>query len=285
MTGLVFLDQRLVPLEEARLSPLNTALFFGESLFETIPVYGGKPLFFKEHLERLKKGALFLGWPSFSRRIYEKAIRLYTAQTTGSFAIRFNLVQETPSPVNPRYFSHKRPRILAVVRPLRHQPEEFHPRTGRIGISPWVVPGSLSVPGQFKWIFYMMIRRDFRLHPQWDEMLRLNEVGHVVDGGAASPLWFLKGTVYAPSLKEGGLESVTREKVLGLCRVLGVRIVEKAWKPSDILAKGGELFFVGSGVGILGASHLQGKPLPSARPMTLRLWQHYRTWALQKTSF
>jgi branched-subunit amino acid aminotransferase/4-amino-4-deoxychorismate lyase len=286
MTALLFLDSKLVPLREARLSPLNTALFFGECLLETIPVYEGKPLFFKEHLDRLEKGCRFLGWPIIPNGRFKKAIQLYAAKPDlpRHFVIRFSLTQEIDPPANPRYFSNKLPRLLAMIRPLRNNLGDFKPVQGKVGVSSWAVPGSNSVPGQFKWIFYMMIRQDFRRHPEWDEMLRLDEKGFVVDGGSSSPLWFVNGTVWAPPLATGGLESVTRKKILELCRRLGVKINEKRWKPSDVI-KQGELFFTGSGVGIMGATHLQGCFLNRSAPFTLRLWQHYRKWAFQKVSF
>ena len=286
MTDLLFLDSKLVPLRKAWFSPLNTALFFGECLLETIPVYGGKPLFFKEHLDRFKRGCRFLGWPMIPRERFKKAIRLYVAEpdVPRHFAIRFSLSQEIDPPANPRHFSTKIPRLMAMIRPLRNDPGNFEPLQGKVGISSWVVPGSNSVPGQFKWIFYMMIRQDFRRHPKWDEMLRLDQKGFVVDGGSSSPLLFAHRTVWAPPLDRGGLESVTRRKILNLCRRLGTKVVEKRWKPSDAL-KHGELFFTGSGVGVMGASHLQGRFLNRPAPFTLRLWQYYRTWALQKASF
>lgn len=284
MTDLLFVDGRLVPLQQARLSPLNTALLYGESLFEAVPVYHGRPLFFRDHFERLEKGCRFLGWPVPARKLFEKAIRLYAARTPGHFIIRFSLAQELDPPAGPRQFSKKLPRLFAMIRPLRHRPEDFNPPSGRAGIGTSSVPGPSAVPGEFKWIFYMMVRRDFRLHPEWDEMLRLNEKGFVVDGGSASPLWAAEGTVYAPPLRHGGLESVTRGKIFGLCRSLRIPVVEKAWRPSDVL-KRGELFFAGSGVGILTISHLMGKPLGRSTPLTLRLWQHYRDFALQKASF
>jgi len=140
------------------------------------------------------------------------------------------------------------------------------------------------VPGEFKWIFYMMIRRDFRRNPEWDEMLRLDEEGFVVDGGSSSPLWFAYGTVWAPPLAGGGLESVTRIKILDLCRRLKVNVVEKKWKPSDVM-KRGELFFTGSGIGIMGTTYLQGSSLKQPAPFTLRLWQHYRNWTGKSASF
>ena len=277
-SNLVFIDDHLTPASKTGLSPLNSALFFGESLLEAIPVYHGRPLFIHEHWERLKKGCGFLGWQVLPLRTLQNAIRLFANQEPGHFLARFSLVQEVEPPASPRVYSRKTPRLLGLIRPLRHRPEDFHPPRGRVGVGSWTVTGPSSAPGQFKWIFYMMIRREFRLHPQWDEMFRLDEKGFVADGGSASPFWFAGGRLHAPSLEKGGLESVTRGKILQLCRSLGVKTTGKAWKPSEALGRG-ELFFAGSGVGIMGVSHLGGKPLNRPAPLTSRLWQHYRSWA------
>lgn len=55
MSSHLFLDDRLILIRQAKISPLNTAILYGEGLFETLPVYHGKPLFFREHLDRLEK--------------------------------------------------------------------------------------------------------------------------------------------------------------------------------------------------------------------------------------
>lgn len=279
ISNLVFLDGRLLGSSSLPISPLNSALFFGESLLEAVPVYSGKPLFLDNHLERLQKGCRFLGWKVPPRRAFQKAIRLYAERQPGHFLIRFNLVQEVEPPASPRTYSQKPPRLLGLIRPLRHRPEDFQPPMGRVGVASWRVASPTCSPGQFKWIFYMMIRQEFRLHPEWDEMLRLDGNGFVADGGSASPFWFADGRLHAPSLEKGGLESVTRGKILRLCRSLGVKTIEKAWKPSEALERG-ELFFAGSGVGIMAVSHLGGKPLNRPAPLSLRLWQHYRSWSL-----
>jgi len=283
MSDLIFLDGKLIPLSRARLSHLNSALLFGESLFETLPVYGGAPLFLEEHLDRVHRGCGFVGWPFLSKAKVLTAIRLFSERlpASGSFMVRLSLVQEVDPPAGPRAFSPSTPKFFASTRPLRHDPASFWPPVGNVGIGKWVVPGRRSFPFGFKWPFYMMIRRDLRAHPDWEELLRLNEEGYVVDGGGSSPLWFEGRVVRIPPTRWGGLESVTRKKIIGLCGGLGLRVEEKPWKPPDALKKG-ELVFVGSGVGVMGVSRFLGRPVRSKSVWALRLWQHYRGWTGEK---
>ena len=52
---LVWLDGRLLPLAEARISPLDRGFLFGDGVYEVLPVYGGRAYRFDEHLARLDR--------------------------------------------------------------------------------------------------------------------------------------------------------------------------------------------------------------------------------------
>jgi branched-subunit amino acid aminotransferase/4-amino-4-deoxychorismate lyase len=264
------------------LSPLNTGLFYGESLFETIPVYAGRPLFWEDHLERLQNGCRFLKWPFPREAELKKAILLFTLKNEAlpSFLIRFMLVQEMKENSGPKTFSREPPHLFAFSRPLRQTPGHFWPLQGKAGISSWNAPSAHMVPNQFKVPFYLTTRAVFRDHPEWDEILRLNEKKEVVDGAGSTPFWFDGKKVWVSPLKLGGLESVTRKKIIQLCRKNGISLLEKPWKPQEALKKG-ELFFAGSGVGVMAITHLGGRKLKGSGLMAFRLWQHYRKWAME----
>lgn len=53
----VWLNKKMVPAEKACVSVFDRGLNYGDGLFETIKAIGGSPLFLKEHLKRLLKGA------------------------------------------------------------------------------------------------------------------------------------------------------------------------------------------------------------------------------------
>ena len=52
---LVWLDGRLLPLAEARISPLDRGFLFGDAVYEVLPVYGGRAYRLDAHLERLER--------------------------------------------------------------------------------------------------------------------------------------------------------------------------------------------------------------------------------------
>ncbi len=57
---IVFLNGQFVSDEQATVSVFDRSFLYGDGLFETIPVYAGRPFRWAQHLERLARGAEFL---------------------------------------------------------------------------------------------------------------------------------------------------------------------------------------------------------------------------------
>lgn len=279
----VYWKGRLWQSDKIKISPLNTGLFFGENLFEAVPIYDGKPLFFKEHLQRLQEGCRFLDWAFLSEPVFRKAIRLFSREIrpSGYFMIRFNLVQEMKNQLGPRTYPKGRPTLFATTRPLRHDPIQETPARGRVGLGTWTAADNETLPNHFKLSFYLTTRKEFREHPDWDEILRINDRGQVVDGGLSTPMWFSGKRVILSPLSLGGLASVTRKKVIPLIRNLGISVIERPWRPS-VVSKKGELIFVGSGVGVFSPTHYQDRRINQENPFATSLWQSYRKLARDK---
>ena len=53
--AICFLNGAFMPLQEARISPLDRAFLFGEGVYEVVPVYGARPFRLAEHLRRLDR--------------------------------------------------------------------------------------------------------------------------------------------------------------------------------------------------------------------------------------
>lgn len=52
---IAYLNGTFLPIAEARVSPLDRAFLFGDSVYEVLPVYGGRPFLFEEHSARLDR--------------------------------------------------------------------------------------------------------------------------------------------------------------------------------------------------------------------------------------
>ena len=60
-----WLNGAFLPLNEARLSPLDRGFLFADSVYEVLPVYDGRPFLFVEHMARLERslGAIRMAMP------------------------------------------------------------------------------------------------------------------------------------------------------------------------------------------------------------------------------
>ena len=54
MSDIVYLNGEFMPLEAARISPLDRGFIFGDGVYEVIPVYSRRPFRMAEHLRRLQ---------------------------------------------------------------------------------------------------------------------------------------------------------------------------------------------------------------------------------------
>ena len=58
---LIFLNGQFVPEERAVVSVFDRSFLYGDGLFETMRVFHRKPFRWEQHIERLQRGADFLG--------------------------------------------------------------------------------------------------------------------------------------------------------------------------------------------------------------------------------
>lgn len=113
--SIAFLDDSYVPLEEARISPLDRGFLFGDGIYEVIPSYSGKMVGFKPHMQRMHEGLEAIGikldwsdhqWSDLCNQLIEKNgagnLGIYLHVSRGADATRFHAF---PDAVNPTVFA------------------------------------------------------------------------------------------------------------------------------------------------------------------------------------
>ena len=59
--SIAYLDGTYLPLEEARISPLDRGFLFGDGIYEVVPSYAGSMVGFAPHIARMKSGMAAVG--------------------------------------------------------------------------------------------------------------------------------------------------------------------------------------------------------------------------------
>lgn len=109
--SIVFLNGDYMPIEDAKISPLDRGFLFGDGIYEVIPSYFGKMVGFKGHIERMNDGLKAISielnwtesqWLQLCKNLSEKngarALGLYLHVTRGADTKRFHAFPENVTP-------------------------------------------------------------------------------------------------------------------------------------------------------------------------------------------
>ncbi len=109
--SIVFLNGDFMPIEQAKISPLDRGFLFGDGIYEVIPSYSGKMVAFKGHINRMNDGLNAIGielnwsdaqWLALCNSLSEKngagSLGLYLHVTRGADTKRFHAYQENVTP-------------------------------------------------------------------------------------------------------------------------------------------------------------------------------------------
>jgi aminodeoxychorismate lyase len=280
---IVFLDGELVPEELAVVSVFDRGFLYGDGLFETMRVSGGRPFLWQEHMARLERGAAFLKIqiPFPADDLQKHAEALIQRNQLPEALLRLTLSRGT----GPRGYSPRgadKPRLVMTLHPT--------PVTDGAHSAQWsLVTASVRLPAaeplaQFKTcnkLAQIMARSEADAAGA-QEALLLNTDGFVVEASSSNLFWITDGKVVTPPLVSGVLAGVTRAMVLELCRGLGIATQEGTIRP-EALAKAEGVFLSLSSVGIAEGVSLDGRPLARS-PLVPRIEKAYADVLLRNSA-
>ena len=109
--NIAFLNGTYLPLEEAKISPLDRGFLFGDGIYEVVPSYAGKMVGFGPHIERMNSGLDAIGisldwsesdWADLCNQLIEKNgagnLGIYLHVTRGADSKRFHGFPENVTP-------------------------------------------------------------------------------------------------------------------------------------------------------------------------------------------
>lgn len=235
----VEIDGRVVKGEEARVSVFDRGFLYGDSVYETLRTYGGRPFLLDEHLERLARSAeaLFLPVPGGLEGVREAVERVLQAGGTFESQLRIvvtrgaepGLVDLDPSTAG----SGTR---VVIRRPLIPLPDRLYEEGVVVALVRVVRIGPPALDPRVKSGNYL--NNLLALHEARQlgafECLMPNQQGHVTEGSTSNIFFVFDGALHTPALSCGLLDGITRSLVLTLARELGLEVVEREILPEEI---------------------------------------------------
>ncbi len=244
------INGRLVSGKQAVISVFDNSLLYAEGLFETLLGIDDTPLFEKEHLLRLHRGARIIGLPI---PVSDAALSKWMRLTLRRHPDRIKKLRLTiTSGESARWTGHQgKPRVILSASPHEIPTEPF-----RLFVSDFRVDQH-SIFRNIKTISYVISAAAIRQAKdrKLDDALLLNERGEVAEVTSANIFWVTKGRAYTPPLSAGCLEGVTRGRVLKEARKIGLPIKEKLVSLPELLAAD-EIFISSSLKLVVGVSKI-----------------------------
>ena len=238
MDPLILHNDRILPLEEAHLSPGQMGLLMGWGVFTTLRIYEGLPFAFDRHWARLSHDAerLNIDLPYEQEGVRESLIRLGKANQRPEGMARVSFVKNqgglwAQAPNLPPTD------LLAFTREL-----VAWPTAHRLKIVPNAVfsAGRLAGAKMLSWVQNAATLE--RVHAEgFDDALLLNEKGQIAECTSANFFLIRGGRILTPPLSSGCLPGITRDVLLEVIPGAGFELVQQDLTPAD-LSSASEVF-------------------------------------------
>ncbi len=273
MRGIICVDGELIPATKAGVSPLDRGLLYGDGLFETIRVYGGRPFRLGAHLERLRLGCetlQFAGVP-LGETIGKWTEAAILAADLGDAYCRITVTRGVGIGLDP--LTCERATVLVAVLPLR--PRAKHEVAATIL---WPRSDQDLPPLTVKSTSYQRaVLVAFELRRRGvDEGIFLDRLGDVAESTTANVFAVVGGKLVTPPTN-ACLAGITRAEVLDVARELGIE-AEVVALPVDRMKAADEVFLTSSIAELVPVTSLDGHRIGGGVPgaMTRRLHDVFR---------
>lgn len=278
MEEIVYLNGSLVPLSQARLSPLDYGLLYGYGLFESLRAYSGHIFRLKNHLERLHRSAKFLGidlgnTPDFEGALYG------TLQANNLSNARLRLtISGGEGEAVPDLLSGTSPTVLIVARLYVPYPDQVY-EDGFKAVVSRIRRNSQSPLSSMKSLNYLdslLARREAKLAGA-DEAIFLNEKDFLAEGSTSNIFVVSGNTLLTPGEDSGILPGVTRDVVLESAPSLGIKTTVRRIALEE-LTQADEAFLSNSLIEIMPLTSVSRQVIGSGRAgkVTRRLMEAYK---------
>jgi branched-chain amino acid aminotransferase len=239
MPQFVYLNGKLVPIEEAKISVLDHGFLYGNGLFETMRAYRNYGIFrLHQHLDRLFRSAEVIGLKvEYSVESIEKAIveTLAAIGLEDSGYIRLTISQGAGAP-GPDPTTCEVPTFLIVAKPFSPYPQDLY-QNGAHAIVSKIRRNSQSPIPKLKSLNFLenILSRAEAMQKSAQESIFLDTDGYLAEGSMSNVFFVKSGELYTPSTQRAVLPGITRDVVLEIASFNNIPIQIGDWTLEQLL--------------------------------------------------
>ena len=284
MERTIWLDGKLVPEAEAKVSVFDHGLLYGDGIFEGIRFYNGRVFRLEEHTRRLflSARAILINMPWSEDEINQAVCETIKANGFQDGYVRLVVTRGVGGlGLNP--YLCKDPSMFIIASTISLYPEEHYENGLELVTCSTRRPAPGALSPQVKSLNYLnnVMAKAEAIKGGAIEGVMLNEQGYVAECTGDNIFIVKRGKVYTPPVSDGALDGITREVIFELCQSNEVIIEEKTLTRYDIYTAD-ECFLSGTAAEVIPATKLDERPIGSGSPgeVTRKLIAAFRALAL-----
>jgi branched-subunit amino acid aminotransferase/4-amino-4-deoxychorismate lyase len=260
MEEFVWLNDKLIPLDQARVSVNDRGFLYGDGLFESLRADMGRVHFLTEHLERLEASARAFRLPFPENTPWQERLAqllaangLILGPARAKILLTRGVAPGLGLPVECR------PTLVIYAQPYTPPSPEAYAAGWPVVVFP---EGRSTFVGRHKslnYLFYLAVRQ-YALDCGAKEAIILDADGLVSEGAATSLIYLHQGRYYTPA-SASALPGVT---VTVLGRGLAARGLTLTARPTPVaqIQEAHGLWLANSLMGLMPVAAIDGTPMP-----------------------
>ena len=249
----VYLNDRFVRKEHARVSVFDHGFLYGDGVYETLRVYQGRGFLFERHLARLRRSCELI---DLELPIQDEAWMAIIGELLDRNGLRNAGLRVTVSRgegemgIDPRLCA--RPTVVAMAKPIMMYTDQQREQGMSLHLSSVRRNPELAQSPQIKSLSFLnnILAKQEAVQVGADDALMLNMDGYLAEC-TTSNIFFVKNQrLHTPAVECGILPGITREVIVELAKERGVGVEEGQYTMEQLL-QADECFITNTGLEVM----------------------------------
>jgi branched-chain amino acid aminotransferase len=284
----VYINGKLYPKDEAKISVFDHGLLYGDGVFEGIRCYNGNIFKLSEHIDRLYDSAKAISMEIQLTRdeLKDAVINTLKANNLKDSYIRL-IVTRGVGKLGLNPFLCAESQVIIITDFIQLYSKELYEKGLDAIIVPTIRNHSDALNPNVKSLNYLnnILAKIECINAGATEGIMLNKDGYVAEGTGDNIFIVKDNGIITPPTTAGILIGITRNVVIELANEAGMTVKEEQLTRDD-LYNADECFLTGTAAEIIPVVNLDGRKIASGRPgkITLSLLKKYQELTTQSSA-
>ena len=284
----VYINGKLYPKDEAKISVFDHGLLYGDGVFEGIRCYNGNIFKLSEHIDRLYDSAKAISMEIQLTRdeLKDAVINTLKANNLEDSYIRL-IVTRGVGKLGLNPFICAESQVIIITDFIQLYSKELYEKGLDAIIVPTIRNHSDALNPNVKSLNYLnnILAKIECINAGATEGIMLNKDGYVAEGTGDNIFIVKDNGIVTPPTTAGILIGITRNVVIELANEAGTTVKEEQLTRDD-LYNADECFLTGTAAEIIPVVNIDGRKIASGKPgkVTLNLLRKYQELTIQSSA-